>query len=732
MNNSKKNKNTKNSSVLPKLDTFRFDVGDFFSTEDSIIIYKKLSNIIDNPPVDRYEEDIYNLRVGLNLWCNLFEDITHNSGRILATRIKLYGLQESIKEADDYRLYLISDHTRGSYSDFWNRYLSQSTLDIGSMLTVLGQLRRIRISSLDYSFMYQDYLRQNRFCGNFLDARFRIRWDMNRETQPSNVPIENSIGELCYYQNEPILFLDEEKRPTSIISEDEWSIQHPNPSVTLLEDLATDILNIFKDWKQDFSLFTLPPGVTYEGAKTYYDKFMIVLRNQQWLREHGVNIPVIATPGLFQKDPADCNRYITVPKNYKTGRGVAPEPVSRQVLGYQISSGMRSCLRSFKIDLNDQSRNQVGCCNAWYKKYATVDFSAASDSISFGLVKALWKYLPKMFQQMLACRTNWISVNGEIYPNFRFGTMGNAITFDVETSIFLAIAHVAYDYNKIFGNPELDQYDRIEDIYVYGDDVIIPSCIFDTFYEISTALGFQINLEKTYVDSNYKESCGVEYYKGMDVTGKYYPRGTSRKALSELVGLQHKYVDYPCANEFIIACILDVFPGMTTSSIGSPYSDIWSMNPRIEKAGHLSIGSYHWVGYDYFVKVSQGLTIKGKKDLRPYYHVEARDFRYKRAKAPKGYNYLYSRMIRKSFSGASSIPDGAYGELHTTVVSKSTGNIPEDKRDMVEYLMYLLTIGEGLDHINNSEYTNPINQVRNRLDLIGTRTETVTNKRYHD
>jgi hypothetical protein len=731
MKNKNNNKSTKNPSILPELETFSFEIGDYFSTTDSIIIFKKLEGLDPKATKDRYEEDIYNLRIGLNIWCNLFEDITHNSGRILATRIKLYGLQETIKEADEFRLYLISDHTRGSYSEFWNKYMSNSTLDIGSMLTVLGQLRRIRISSLDYSFMYQDYLKQNRFCGNFLDTRCRVRWDLNRETNSEEFLSEDSRGNNQVFPAYSCTFLDEEKRPSSLISEQDWSLQHPNPSVTLLNDLATDILNIFRHWKQDFSLFTLPPGVTYEGAKTYYDKFMIVLRNQQWLRERGVNIPSIAVSGA-QVPPADCNRYITVPKNYKTGRGVAPEPVSRQVLGYQISSGMRKCLREFDIDLRDQGRNQVGCCNAWHKKYATVDFSAASDSISFGLVKALWKYLPEMFSKMLDCRTNWIQVNGDIYPNYRFGTMGNAITFDIETSIFLAIAHVAYDYNKLFGNDDLTGYDRVDDIYVYGDDVIIPACIFNTFYEISTAVGFSINLEKTYVDSNYKESCGVEYYKGHDVTGKYYPRGTSRKALSELVGLQHKYVDYPCTNEFIIACILDVFPEMTTSYIGSDYSDIWSINPKIVKGGHLAIGSLDWIGYDWYAKVSKGLAMKGKKADGPYYRKLPRDFRYKRSKAPNGYTYVYSEMTRKSFHGDSSIPEDAYGELHTTVVSKSTGHIPEDKRDMVEYLMYLLTLGEGLDHINNSEYTSPTNQVRSRLDLLGTRSESTTNKRYHD
>lgn len=207
------------------------------------------------------------------------------------------------------------------------------------------------------------------------------------------------------------------------------------------------------------------------------------------------------------------NRVELVPKNWKTHRTIACEPEGNLPLQLAFDSWTKKRLRLFRIDLSDQSRNQRLAKQASLdNSLVTVDFKAASDTISFNTVSLLFP--ADWFEYLWRVRSpEYRGVFGRgVYS--KFSSMGNGSTFCVETLIFAAACHAVGS----------------SDYSVYGDDVIIEREYFDDFKRLTAFLGFTINKEKTFDDGPFRESCGKDFFSGIDVTPMYIRSIGKRKA----------------------------------------------------------------------------------------------------------------------------------------------------------------------------------------------------------
>jgi hypothetical protein len=54
-------------------------------------------------------------------------------------------------------------------------------------------------------------------------------------------------------------------------------------------------------------------------------------------------------------------------------------------------------------------------------------------------------------------------------------------------------------------------------VSVYGDDIIIPTYAYEHLIQLLTALGFVINRDKSFGTGAFRESCGADYYYGINV-----------------------------------------------------------------------------------------------------------------------------------------------------------------------------------------------------------------------
>lgn len=197
-----------------------------------------------------------------------------------------------------------------------------------------------------------------------------------------------------------------------------------------------------------------------------------------------------------------------VPKDAKTDRPICIEPLLNGLMQKGIGSYIRRRLSHHGVDLRNQEINQRLASLAEKEHLSTVDFSSASDTISYALVLDL---LPIDWVEFLdVARSPQYLAEGVWYTFHKWASMGNAYTFELETAIFYSLAYACCSELRI---PIRTQ----ENIHVYGDDVIIPREAFDLFLEVTSYCGFSINTEKSYRDGSFFESCGADWFQGRNV-----------------------------------------------------------------------------------------------------------------------------------------------------------------------------------------------------------------------
>lgn len=199
-------------------------------------------------------------------------------------------------------------------------------------------------------------------------------------------------------------------------------------------------------------------------------------------------------------------KIITVPKNAKTDRTISIEPGMNLWFQKGIGKMIRTRLKRVGIDLNTQSHNQEKArLGSKFETLATIDFSSASDTVSYEIVRELLP--PEWFNVLNVFRSSYGLFDGELVVYNKFSSMGNGFTFELESLIFYAIASACC---MLHGLNE-------KEVSVFGDDVIVPSIVVDTFRDISKDLGFTVNEKKSYSSSYYRESCGSHFWNGRDI-----------------------------------------------------------------------------------------------------------------------------------------------------------------------------------------------------------------------
>lgn len=230
------------------------------------------------------------------------------------------------------------------------------------------------------------------------------------------------------------------------------------------------------------------------------------------------NLEVVAT-----------NRVLTVPKNAKTERVIAAEP--DWSMFFQL--GMGACirrrlqrvglLRSPRVGERVSPETDAQTRQKMYARvgsstgnYATIDLKAASDTITLAACDLLLP--PALFRMLCHHRSPKGELpDGRVITYEKISSMGNGSTFELETSLFWAIASVAANS---------------EDVHVYGDDIIVPTCSAGAVLDALRLFGFTANPKKTHIAGLFRESCGGHYFNGTDVTPPYF-----RKSLNRLTSI---------------------------------------------------------------------------------------------------------------------------------------------------------------------------------------------------
>lgn len=274
-----------------------------------------------------------------------------------------------------------------------------------------------------------------------------------------------------------------------------------------------------------------------------------------------------------------------VPKSYKSARIIAEEHAYRQFHMQAIRMEMERCIRvngyEGYLNLHSQEANQRLAWEGSYNPtYATIDLTAASDSVERGfaysvlpqsVVQELDRFLPKYF--LVGHRRARMDM---------FCTSGSAVTFPVESIIFLAIClEVTETCHALTGEAYVPPC-------VFGDDMLVDVAVFDTVMQVLGQLRFTANPSKSFGEnSRYRESCGVEYLDGYALSTKYWPRSTVSfkpadvaAAIGQLCSLQHSFYDNVVARIFLATVVRCLEPRMTSHYPGTACADLWEPIPK--------------------------------------------------------------------------------------------------------------------------------------------------------
>jgi hypothetical protein len=208
------------------------------------------------------------------------------------------------------------------------------------------------------------------------------------------------------------------------------------------------------------------------------------------------------------------SRLLFVPKDSRGPRVISCEPKELMFL----QQGLRASLQpeiermtSNRVNFLDQTINQdLAKQGSVDGSWATIDLSDASDRVSCELVRLLWDESP-VHDLLFHFRSTLTELpNGEKFRHSKFAPMGSALCFPVEALTFYAIC--------VGGLMKLGVLSPEEKVYVYGDDIIVPTEHAYVLMQLLERFGLKVNREKSYTSGSFRESCGYDAWHGHCIT----------------------------------------------------------------------------------------------------------------------------------------------------------------------------------------------------------------------
>lgn len=187
------------------------------------------------------------------------------------------------------------------------------------------------------------------------------------------------------------------------------------------------------------------------------------------------------------------SRFATVPKNNDTRRPINIEPFGNMLVQRSIGIHLRNEIkRIFGIDLDTlQELHRTRVADT---AVATLDLKDASDSISLELVRFC---VPNhVFSQIDMARSPLtLGLDGNYHLTKKVSAMGNGYTFELMSLLLNAVCKQVDSGASVF-----------------GDDIIVRKDVAQEVIEALVGVGLKVNLDKSFLDGPFRESCGANYH----------------------------------------------------------------------------------------------------------------------------------------------------------------------------------------------------------------------------
>jgi len=211
-------------------------------------------------------------------------------------------------------------------------------------------------------------------------------------------------------------------------------------------------------------------------------------------------------------------KVVLVPKDSRGPRLISCEPLEyqwiQQGLRRQLERAIDECpLTHGRINFRNQAINRdLALRGSNGEPWVTLDMKDASDRVTLALVKLLFP--EPWLTCLLASRTPATRLpSGEVHTMNKFAPMGSSLCFPVESLVFWSLSIAA-----IMRTHALTASQASTLMYVFGDDLIVRREVYATVLQHLPLVDLKFNESKCCVAGSFRESCGCDAYKGVDVT----------------------------------------------------------------------------------------------------------------------------------------------------------------------------------------------------------------------
>lgn len=214
------------------------------------------------------------------------------------------------------------------------------------------------------------------------------------------------------------------------------------------------------------------------------------------------------------------NRITTVPKNVDISRVIAVEPNLNMFFQLGLAEILTRRLKKvFNIDLSVQQtvNRELARLGSLEDSLCTIDLESASDSMPWNMIR---EYFPRDIVSLLGIlRSPECTLpDGRRVKLEMISTMGNGYTFPLQTIVFSCVVSACLRYLS-------RGFERAGKSWtVFGDDIIVSNTIVGPVIHLLEHLGFSVNMQKSYLEGPFRESCGHDYFRGHNVRGVYVKR----------------------------------------------------------------------------------------------------------------------------------------------------------------------------------------------------------------
>lgn len=229
-------------------------------------------------------------------------------------------------------------------------------------------------------------------------------------------------------------------------------------------------------------------------------------------------------------------KVLLVDKDSRGPRLISSEPCEYQFIQQGLASGIIRTLEnhpisSGRVNFSSQEINQQMALEGSVRKHiATLDLKEASDRVSTQLVDLLFSDVPQLLHCLKSTRTPRTKLpDGRTVCMRKFAPMGSALCFPVMSVILFALSKAIIETNGY----------RDDLLRVYGDDLIVPVDVAQAVIGKLPIYGLKLNVAKSFTHGDFRESCGMDAVKGIQVTPTRWrkPWPQSRTDAASIVSL---------------------------------------------------------------------------------------------------------------------------------------------------------------------------------------------------